>query len=59
LIDVDDAADLFLRLGAADPLQLIGGFDLRDPHAQVLFCHFRSDCARAADDHLKAPPGRM
>ena len=36
LIDVDDAADLLLALGAGDVLQLAGGAQLRDPGAQVL-----------------------
>ncbi len=36
LIDVDDAADLLLALGARDVLQLAGGAQLRDPGAQVL-----------------------
>jgi hypothetical protein len=40
LIDVDDTADFLLQLGAADLLELIGGFHLCDPLAQVLFCHF-------------------
>ena len=36
LIDVDDAADFLLALGAVDVLQLAGGAQLRDPGAQVL-----------------------
>ena len=36
LIDVDDAADLLLALGAGDVLQFAGGAQLRDPGAQVL-----------------------
>ena len=36
LIDVDDAADLLLALGAGDVLQLAEGAQLRDPGAQVL-----------------------
>ena len=36
LIDVDDAADFLLALGAGDVLHLAGGAQLRDPGAQVL-----------------------
>ncbi len=36
LIDVDDAADLLLALGALDVLQFARGAQLRDPGAQVL-----------------------
>ena len=36
LVDVDDAADLLLVLGALDVLQLAGGAQLRDPGAQIL-----------------------
>ena len=38
-IDVDDAADLLLRLGAVDELQLAGGLDGFDPVPQVLVGH--------------------
>ena len=37
LVDVDDAADLALALGAADVHDLAGGFHLREPGAEVLF----------------------
>ena len=36
LVDIDDAADLLLALGALDVLQFAGGAQLRDPGAQVL-----------------------
>ena len=36
LIDVDDAADLLLALGAGDVLQFAVGAQLRDPGAQIL-----------------------
>ena len=36
LVDVDDAADLLLALGAGDVLQFAVGAQLRDPGAQVL-----------------------
>ena len=39
LIDVDDAADLLLRLGALDDLQLAGRRDVVDPVAQILVRH--------------------
>src|SRR6185312_6767524 len=51
LVDVDDAADLLLALGAGDVLQFAVGAQLRDPGAQILTlfgcCLFRGasfDC---------------
>ena len=36
LVEIDDAADLLLAIGAAHDLQLVGGLHLREPGAQVL-----------------------
>src|SRR5262249_58979891 len=36
LVEIDDAADLVLTVGAADELKLAGGFHLGEPSAQVL-----------------------
>ena len=36
LIDIDDAADFPLALGAGNVLQLAGGAQLRDPGTQIL-----------------------
>ena len=38
-IDVDEATDLFLGLGAFDGLELAGGFDALDPVPQILVGH--------------------
>ena len=38
-IDVDDAADLLLRLGALDVFQFAGSFDACDPVTQILVGH--------------------
>ena len=41
-IDVDDAADLLLRLGAGDDLELARGADAFDPIAQIPVGHLTS-----------------
>jgi hypothetical protein len=41
-IDVDDAADLLLRLGAGDDFELARGADAFDPVAQIPVGHFTS-----------------
>src|SRR5262249_12577580 len=41
-IDVDDAADLLLRLGAGDDLELARGADAFDPVAQIPVGHLTS-----------------
>jgi len=60
LVDVDDAADLLLALGARDVLQLAGGAQLRDPSAQVLPVACRLLLRRPSLDggvHARAPYG--
>ena len=47
-IDVDDAADLFLRLGAGDDLELAGGSDAVDPVPQILVGHLSFLCCATA-----------
>jgi hypothetical protein len=42
LVDVDDAADLFLGLGALDHFQLAGGPDPVDPVSEILVGHVAS-----------------
>ena len=39
LVEVDDAADLLLGLGAPDDLELAGRRDVADPVAQVFVRH--------------------
>src|SRR5262249_20744845 len=44
-IDVDEAADLLLRLGAPDVFQFAGSFDASDPVTQILIGHVYNPAA--------------
>ena len=52
LVDIDDAADLALTLGAADVGDLAGRLHLREPSAQILFRRVGGACRGSRIDVL-------